>query len=211
AMPRGGRLSIASRDAELKPDFARRHSDLQPGRYVLVTITDSGQGMDDDTKAHVFEPFFTTKGPGKGPGLGLAMAYGFVKQSGGHIEVESQLGRGTSFKIYLPRAEQASSSAVPARDRPGIPRGAETILLVEDEPAVRNLSRLVLQSCGYTVLEAQDGEEAVAVAQQYTGPIHVLVTDVVMPRMNGLQLAKQLAQSRPDVRILFMSGYTDEA
>jgi two-component system, cell cycle sensor histidine kinase and response regulator CckA len=174
-------------------------------------VRDSGQGMDDVTRAQIFEPFFTTKRAGQGTGLGLAMVYGFVKQSGGHVEVRSELGRGTTFTLYLPRAEAAAHPPRPAPelDRPST--GAETVLLVEDEASVRRLSARVLRSRGYTVLEASDGEEAERIAVEHPGPIHVVLTDLVMPRMSGGQLAGVLARIRPRLRILFMSGYTDEA
>ncbi len=211
AMPLGGRLIIETQNAEVDEATAQTHADVRPGRYVLMTVRDTGHGMDEATRARVFEPFFTTKEVGKGTGLGLAMVYGFVKQSGGHVEVESEVGRGTAFKVYLPRAEAAGPSA---RSSPNVleaPRGSETVLLVEDEDSVRTLSRLVLQSSGYTVLEARDGQEGLRVAQQHPGPIHVLVTDLVMPRMSGRQLADVVSQARPGVRVLFLSGYTDEA
>jgi len=211
AMPKGGRLIIRTHNAELDEDYAARHPEVKPGRYVAVFVNDSGQGMDAATRARIFEPFFTTKGIGKGTGLGLAMVYGFVKQSGGHIEVASELGHGTTFMLYLPCAEETRPSALASLDLLTIPRGTETVLLVEDEEAVRSLSRLVLQSSGYTVLEARDGQEAVWVAQQHQGPIHILVTDLVMPRMSGRQLADLFAQARPNVRVLFISGHTDEA
>jgi len=211
AMPQGGRLIIETHNAELDEGYAEQHPEVRPGRYVLVAVTDSGQGVDEATRTRIFEPFFTTKQPGKGTGLGLAMVYGFVKQSGGHIEVYSELGHGTTLKVYLPRAEDATPSVESARAPLEKPRGTETVLLVEDEDAVRALSRLVLQSSGYTVLEARDGQEAVWVAQQHQGPIHILVTDLVMPRMSGRQLADLLAKTMPRMRILFMSGYTDEA
>ncbi|MBI3411063.1 MAG: PAS domain S-box protein [Planctomycetes bacterium] len=210
AMPQGGRLIIETHNAELDEDYAERHPEVRPGRYVLVTVSDTGQGMDEATKARIFEPFFTTKGPGKGTGLGLAMVYGFVKQSGGHVEMSSEWGHGTTFTVYLPRAEETTPSAKMFPDVPRVSKGAETVLLVEDEDAVRTLSRLVLQSNGYTVLEARDGLEAIRVAQRHQGPIHILVTDLVMPRMSGRQLADLLAQARPHARVLFMSGYTDE-
>jgi PAS domain S-box-containing protein len=211
AMPQGGRLILSTHNAELDEDYAKRHPGVRPGRYVLVAVRDSGQGMDEATRAHLFEPFFTTKEPGRGTGLGLAMVYGFVQQSGGHIEVESELGHGTTFKVYLPRAQETTPAPGSSPDPLEIPQGTETVLLVEDEEAVRTLTRLVLQSSGYTVLEAWDGQDAVQVAQQYPGPIHLLVTDLVMPRMSGRQLAGLLTPSRPRLRILFMSGYTDEA
>jgi nitrogen-specific signal transduction histidine kinase/CheY-like chemotaxis protein len=210
AMPQGGRLVIETRDADLDEGHAAGLPEVRPGRYVLVSVSDTGQGMDEATRARIFEPFFTTKGPGKGTGLGLAMVYGFVKQSGGHVEVASEPGRGATFNVYLPRAEETVPWARSAQGLLTVPQGTETVLVVEDEDAVRNLARLTLQSNGYTVLEARDGYEAVWVAQQHPGPIHILVTDLVMPRMSGRQLADLLARARPQTRILFMSGHTDE-
>jgi two-component system cell cycle sensor histidine kinase/response regulator CckA len=210
AMPQGGRLTIETRNAELDEDYAERHSEVRPGHYVLVAVSDTGHGMDEATKARIFEPFFTTKEVGKGTGLGLAMVYGFVKQSEGHVEVQSEGGHGTTLKVYLPRAEATVPSA---KSLPGllkVPTGTETVLLVEDEDAVRALSRLILQSSGYTVLEARDGQEGAWVAQQHPGPIHLLVTDLVMPRMSGRRLAEVLTEAWPHLRVLFLSGYTDE-
>ena len=211
AMPHGGRLIIETRNVELGEDDSTHQRDVRPGGYVLVAVTDSGLGIDPVAKARIFEPFFTTKGPGKGTGLGLAMVYGFVKQSGGHIEVYSEAGLGTVFKVYLPRADQDSAAARPAAADVEAPKGQETVLLVEDEAGVRNLSRYVLEKNGYTVLEASDGQEALAVAGRHDGAIQLLVTDVVMPGMSGRQLANALCQVRPATRVLFMSGYTDEA
>ncbi|HEV8582940.1 MAG TPA: PAS domain S-box protein [Thermoanaerobaculia bacterium] len=210
AMPQGGRLTIETRNVELDESHAERYPEVGPGRYLLLAVTDTGHGMDEATRARIFEPFFTTKGPGKGTGLGLAMVYGFVKQSGGHVEAYSEVGRGTTFKVYLPADEVTASTAKSSPDSLEIPKGTETLLLVEDEDSVRAFSRLVLQSSGYTVLEARDGQEGVWVAQQHPGPIHLLVTDLVMPRMSGRQLADLLARTRPHLRILFMSGYTGE-
>jgi two-component system, cell cycle sensor histidine kinase and response regulator CckA len=210
AMPQGGRLSIQIQNADLDDAYAAQRSDVRPGGYVLVAVRDSGIGMDDATKLRIFEPFFTTKEPGKGTGLGLAMVYGFVKQSGGHIEVYSERGYGTAFKIYLPRADEALLPT-PAPVGLTIPKGTETVLLVEDEDAVRTLSKLVLQSNGYTVLEARDGQEAIWIARQHHDRIHILVTDLVMPRMSGREVADLLTRAKPHLRVLFMSGYTDEA
>jgi two-component system, cell cycle sensor histidine kinase and response regulator CckA len=211
AMPHGGRLIIETRNIELGEDDSTHQREVRPGGYVLVAVTDSGLGIDPVAKARIFEPFFTTKGPGKGTGLGLAMVYGFVKQSGGHIEVYSEPGLGTVFKVYLPRADQDTDAARPASADVEAPKGKETVLLVEDEAGVRNLSRYVLEKNGYTVLEAGHGQEALAVAERHDGAIHLLVTDVVMPGMSGRQLANALCQVRPATRVLFMSGYTDEA
>ena len=211
AMPQGGRLAIETRNAELDADYAGGRADVLPGQYVLVSVSDSGHGMDEETRRQIFEPFFTTKEMNKGTGLGLAMVYGFVKQSGGHIDVSSEVGKGTTFEIYLPRAREGERAAATAPAALASPMGSETILLVEDEDAVRTLARRVLQSGGYTVLEARDGQEAIWIAQQHPAPIHLLVTDVVMPRMSGLQVAEYLVRARPSVRILFISGYADAA
>jgi PAS domain S-box-containing protein len=211
AMPAGGQLTIETRNALLDEEYVAQHPDARPGRYVVIAVRDNGGGMDPATQARVFEPFFTTKGPGKGTGLGLAMVYGFVKQSGGHIEVASEVGRGTTFKVYLPRTDETVRSRRLPEDAVALPGGTETILLVEDQDAVRTFARRVLLAGGYTVLEARDGEEALGVAQQYTAPIHLLLTDVVMPRMSGPQLAELLARDRPGLRVLFVSGYADEA
>jgi PAS domain S-box-containing protein len=210
AMPSGGRLTIETRNVELDEGDVEQHPDARPGRHVLVAVSDSGHGMDAATQARIFEPFFTTKGPSRGTGLGLAMVYGFVKQSGGHIEVESVAGFGTTFKVYLPRTDETVPSGRSSQDRVTIPGGTETILLVEDQDAVRTFARHVLLAAGYTVLEARDGDEAFWVAQQRQGPIHLLVTDVVMPRMSGRQLADLLARDRPETRVLFMSGHADD-
>jgi two-component system, cell cycle sensor histidine kinase and response regulator CckA len=211
AMPSGGRLTMETRNAELSEDYAGQQPDARPGQYVLVAVSDTGHGMDAATRARIFEPFFTTKRPGRGTGLGLAMVYGFVKQSGGHVVAESELGRGTTFKIYLPRTDEAVSSGRASQDCLILPKGTETILLVEDQDAVRTFARHVLLDAGYTVLQARDGVEAFRVAQQCQDPIHLLLTDVIMPRMSGPQLAELLAPDRPGMRVLFMSGYADEA
>ena len=211
AMPAGGRLIIETSQVDLDEDYVSRHTDVRPGLYCLVAITDTGHGMDAATKARVFEPFFTTKPPGKGTGLGLAMVYGFVKQSGGHVEVYSEPDVGTTFKVYLPCVQEAPATSKDAATSPGIARGTETVLLVEDEDAVRALSKLVLQSHGYTVLEARDGQEGLRVAREHRDPIHLLITDLVMPRMGGRQLADELAPERPELRVLFVSGYSDQA
>jgi two-component system cell cycle sensor histidine kinase/response regulator CckA len=210
AMPEGGRLSIETSNRVIDQEYAERYQDVRPGRYICVTVRDTGQGIDESTRGQVFEPFFTTKGPGKGTGLGLAMVYGFVKQSGGHIEVDSETGAGSVFRVYLPTTSDslptATSEAEPAR----VGGGTETVLLAEDEPAVRQLAGLLLQSHGYTVLEAIDGYHAIAIANAHPRRIDLLLTDLVMPGMSGRQLADTLTRSRPDVRVLFMSGYTDE-
>ncbi len=210
AMPRGGGIIIETSNVEVDAEHAARHADLKPGSYVRVSVADSGVGMDEETRVRVFEPFFTTKGVNEGTGLGLAMVYGFVVQSGGHVEVHSQPGVGTTFVIHLPRAGGVVAPRA-TRDPPRVAGGQETILLVEDEDSVRRLVRRMLRRGGYTVLEAGDGEEALAVAERHAGRIDLVVTDLVMPRMSGRELAASLATLRPDARILFMSGYTDEA
>jgi PAS domain S-box-containing protein len=209
AMPAGGTLLIRARNVELDESFCRNHPGVQPGPYAELTLRDTGRGMDQTVKAHLFEPFFTTKEPGKGTGLGLATVYGIVKQTGGHVEMESELGRGTTCTVYWPGAERAA----PTLEQETIPetRGRETVLLAEDEVGVRDLTRLVLRSNGYTVLEAADGPAALALAERHPGPIHLLVTDVVMPLMSGPQLAQRLRVPRPGVKVLYLSGYPDEA
>ncbi|AMV25356.1 Blue-light-activated protein [Gemmata sp. SH-PL17] len=210
AMPAGGRLTIELRNVELDESYTRTHSDARPGRYVLLAVTDSGSGMDAATMARIFEPFFSTKGE-HGTGLGLATLHGIVKQSGGHVGVYSEVGQGTTFKVYLPRTEQGPVAPKSRVLQQSMPKGGETLLLVEDEDGVRALARHVLRGCGYTVLEARDGIEALRVAGEHRGRIHLLLTDVVMPRMNGRQLAERLAELVPSIQVLFLSGYTDDA
>jgi PAS domain S-box-containing protein len=211
AMPQGGRLTITTANVVLDAGYAGEHIDVVTGRYILLTIGDTGVGMDAAVQEHLFEPFFTTKGPGKGTGLGLATCYGIIKQHGGYILPYSELGSGTLMKVYLPRVD-ASLDPLPLAEAPPNPRGDETILLVEDEPAVRDLAMRVLRSQGYTVLEAGDGIEALQfAAQQPDARIDLLVTDVVMPRMGGAALAEQLSVIRPGMKVLFTSGYTEDA
>jgi CheY-like chemotaxis protein len=179
---------------------------------VLLAVSDTGHGMDASIKARIFEPFFTTKEPGKGTGLGLAMVYGFIKQSSGHIAVYSEPGRGTTFKLYLPHARGVGAVVPSSPGLAGLPRGNETILLVEDEDGVRAFVRHLLQICGYTVLEASHGTEALKIVEEHCGPIHLLITDVVMPQgMGGPQVAAGVASRCPEVSVLFVSGYTDDA
>ncbi len=209
AMPTGGHLAMSTANIVLDEDYALEPIDLPPGEYVLLTVRDSGIGMSDQVKAHLFEPFFTTKEVGKGTGLGLATVFGIVKQSGGHVEVFSEEGQGTSFNIYLPRTAAPAPEPLGRAGAAPIPRGTETILLVEDDIHVRELARRILQRQGYTLLEARDGQEALRLPASYSGPIHLLLTDVVMPGMSGKTVAEQLAQTHPSVKILFMSGYAD--
>lgn len=212
AMPQGGKLAIETANIDWDHGSAYSHVGLKPGPYVMLAVSDSGQGMDEETKAHIFEPFFTTKEQGRGTGLGLAMVHGIVSQSQGHIWVYSEPGHGSVFKIYLPRVEKPalSVSSAPASTRSLV--GSETILLVEDEDKVRELAQRVLTQYGYTVLEASHGAEAMQICERYTGPIDLLVTDVVMPGgMSGLQLAERLQTHRPGTSVLYMSGYIDRA
>ncbi|HUF75334.1 MAG TPA: ATP-binding protein [Longimicrobiales bacterium] len=210
AMPTGGRLIIETGNVELSAAYAARHVGFQAGSFVMLAVSDNGQGMDADTRTRIFEPFFTTKETGKGTGLGLATVHGVVNQSGGHILVYSEPGHGTTFKIYLPRvdAPKPARRAVALAD---VRRGAETLLLVEDEEDVRELARDVLLESGYTVLEAATSEEAVRICEEHEAPISLLLSDVVMPKVSGPQLAKRLLELRPELEVLYMSGYTDEA
>jgi PAS domain S-box-containing protein len=211
AMPDGGHLTIETANMVLDEDYAARHLDVQPGRYVVLAVSDDGVGISDEVKAHLFEPFFTTKGSGKGTGLGLATVFGIVKGSDGHIWCYSEVGQGTTFKIYLPAIQSAAASAVRREELGGLRGGSETILLVEDDPSVRELTARVLRQQGYTVLAASNGDEALRLAREHRQPIHLLLTDVVMPGLSGRALIKQLAQIYPGLKTLFMSGYTDDA
>jgi len=211
AMPDGGRLLIETANVDLDEDYALHHRDVKPGRYVMLAVTDSGTGMPDSVKDHLFEPFFTTKEPGKGTGLGLATVHGIVKQSGGHIGVYSEVGRGSTFKVYLPRIDVPPDAPRADEERSGGLRGSETILLIEDEAVVRKLARTVLANAGYKVLEARRGEEALLLAEKYPGSIHLALSDLIMPGMNGMELARRLEPIKPGLRTVFMSGYTDAA
>ena len=210
AMPTGGKLTIETGNVEHDPAFARGHGAAAVRQFVMLAVTDTGVGMDEATKARIFEPFFTTKEPGKGTGLGLATVYGIVQQSGGFIWVYSEPGHGTTFKIYLPRVDAPAEGVAVTAVAP-VGRGTETVLLAEDAAAVRAVARQVLERQGYTVLEAPDGELALHLAQRHSGPIHLLLTDVVMPGMSGRQLADRLAPARPDMKVLYASGYTDDS
>jgi len=210
AMPRGGALTIETRNAELDGHSTSTRAAIKPGKYVALVVGDIGSGMDTETLAHLFEPFFTTKAQGQGTGLGMATVSSIVKQSGGAIEVSSELGKGTSVKVYLPRFDQAAApeTEVVLAKAAG---GSETILLVEDEDQVRNLVRDTLRREGYKVLDAPNPAEARRIAGAHQGPIHLLIADVVMPKEGGRELAAGLVPRRPAMKVLFMSGYTDQA
>ena len=211
AMAGFGRLTVETANAQLDAAYARHHVDVRPGPHVMLAVSDTGVGMTLETQANIFEPFFTTKAPGNGTGLGLSMVYGIVKQSGGHIWLYSEPGRGTTFKIYLPRVIAPVEAIPPVTHWSALPQGTETVLLVEDEPEVRWLVRDMLQRLGYTVMEARHGIEALVLSTQHPEPIHLLVTDVVMPQMSGREIAEQLRSEHPETKVLFMSGYTDDA
>lgn len=209
AMPQGGRLRLATATVDIDEAWAHRHSPMPAGRYVRLTVSDTGVGIPPETQARIFEPFFTTKARGKGTGLGLATVYGIVKQSEGFIWVESEVGRGTTFQVYLPAVREQVAAAVLIPRLEAISGGTQTILLAEDDGAVRRLARDVLAKQGYTVLDARDGDEALETARQYQGSIHLLIADVVMPGLSGRDLAERLAETRPAVRVLYTSGYTE--
>jgi len=211
-MPHGGRLTLATANVHLDSCYAQLHPPLPPGPYVVLTVSDTGVGMDAETKARVFEPFFTTKEQGKGTGLGLATVYGIVKQSGGFIWVYSEPGEGTVFKITMPRLD--ASAVVEEEEVVSVgrlPTGTETVLLVEDETRVRELLRGALERRGYRVLAAGSGEDALGLMSVHGGPLHLLVTDVVMPGMRGTELASRLGSLHPQLRVLHISGYADDA
>jgi len=211
AMPDGGKLTLETENVDLDEAYANEHKPLQPGRYVMLAVSDTGTGMNLETQTHIFEPFFTTKEVGKGTGLGLSMVYGIVKQSGGYIWVYSELDHGTTFKIYFPRVDQVAEGAAAAKRPPDAQRGTETILLVEDDAQLRQLASSVLAHCGYKVLPASGPQEGLALCRENHRDIHLLVTDVVMPGMNGRQLAEQVKQISPLTKVLYVSGYTSNA
>jgi two-component system, cell cycle sensor histidine kinase and response regulator CckA len=211
AMPEGGKLTIETRDVELDEKYGRAHADVTPGFYVMLAVSDTGIGMTKEVQSRIFEPFFTTKENGKGTGLGLSTVYGIIKQSKGNIWVYSEPGKGTTFKIYLPWVEKTAPMRKNSMREVQIPHGSETVLAVEDEEMVRNIVLKSLTKYGYKVLAAPDGEEALRICKRHEGPIHLILTDVVMPGISGKEIARQAKELRPDLKVLFMSGYTDNA
>jgi two-component system cell cycle sensor histidine kinase/response regulator CckA len=210
AMPAGGKLTVQSADITVRQNLSEHHF-IQPGRYAVISVSDTGHGMDAETQSRIFEPFFTTKEKGKGTGLGLSTVYGIVKQSNGYVFAQSELGAGTTFHVYLPRVEEFAEEQNPVKSQPNETGGCETVLLVEDEESVRELVRITLTSRGYKVLEAENGERGLQIAEDYKEPIDILITDVVMPGIGGRDLAKKLLALRPTVSVLYLSGYTEDA
>jgi CheY-like chemotaxis protein len=215
AMPEGGRLTVQTSNIILDEGFVKSNVGSRAGPHVLLVVSDNGTGMNPETREQIFDPFFTTKEAGRGTGLGLAVVYGIVKQSKGYITVYSEVGHGTTFRIYLPTEERAAerpaASVSASAARSPSPGGTETILLVEDDPAVRGLANAILRDKGYAVLAPQHPAEAEQICAQHPGPIHLLLTDLVMPGMNGRELARRAAALRPQIKVLYMSGYTDDA
>jgi two-component system cell cycle sensor histidine kinase/response regulator CckA len=210
AMPKGGKVVIETANTDLDEAYASQHVGLRPGAYVMLSVSDTGGGMNDETSSHIFEPFFTTKESGKGTGLGLSTVYGIVKQSGGHITVESAVGAGTTFRIYVPLVRAAAEEAYVTPQSPIEQSGGETILVVEDETTLRRLLCLSLERRGYKVYAARDGTEAMEIFRQQPGAIHLVVSDIVMPHMDGIELKRRATAQRADVKFLFMSGYSEE-
>jgi nitrogen-specific signal transduction histidine kinase/FixJ family two-component response regulator len=212
AMPNGGKLTLETANVSFDQESVDRNPELKPGDYVMLAITDTGAGMSQEVKARAFEPFFSTKGAGQGTGLGLSTCYGIIKQSGGHISVYSEPARGATFKVYLPQVEQPTKSPIRRLDPPDLPRGTETILLVEDDPALREMAATLLRRLGYTILAAANGIEALSLKRQRDiGHIDLLFTDVVMPHMSGKELSERVRALYPRTRILFTSAYTENA
>ncbi len=211
AMPQGGSLIIETTSVDLDAGYALSHPDARPGPHVLLAVSDNGSGMSAETLSHVFEPFFTTKDPGKGTGLGLATVYGIVQQNGGHLAVYSEVGRGTSFKIYLPRVEEPAAEATPPTRGAHPTTGTETVLLIEDEEPLRDVILDQLSYGGYNVISGHSAAAALEAAEAHVGPIHLVITDVVMPNTSGREAVKRVRASRPDIRVIFMSGYTSTA
>jgi len=211
AMPQGGQLTVETNQVYLDKTYTDSHMSIPAGRYVMLAVSDTGTGMDAETRRRVFEPFFTTKEQGKGTGLGLSTVYGIVKQTGGHLWVYSEVGQGTTFKVYLPFADKATTDLPEVTNTPELLRGLETVLLVEDEEIVRNLCCEILKESGYQVHVASNGEEACRICAEESGTIELMVTDVVMPRMSGRELAERATALRPDMSVLYISGYTDDS
>jgi signal transduction histidine kinase/CheY-like chemotaxis protein len=210
AMPNGGALTIATDNADLSAEHADRHLGAAPGKYIMLAVTDTGTGMTKEVQQRLFEPFYTTKGAGKGTGLGLATVHGIVKQLGGDVYVYSEVGHGTTFKVYFPYLTTTPETVAVAPEHREAPRGSETILLAEDDDALRSLGARVLGAFGYKVLVARTGAEALRIVASHDGPIDLVATDVVMPEMSGSQLVAEVLKARPGIRVLFMSGYTDD-
>jgi CheY-like chemotaxis protein len=210
-MPEGGKLTIETANVTLDEGYLAHHPDAQVGPHVMLAVSDTGIGMDEETQARIFEPFFTTKEEGKGTGLGLPTVYGIAKQSGGNIHVYSESGVGTTFRVYLPRVEKEAAPMPEHTATDEALKGSETILLVEDEELVRELMVEVLEGRGYELLAAANGAEALAICEQHEGRIDLMVTDVVMPGMSGVELAAQARQVKPDMEVLYLSGYTNSA
>jgi CheY-like chemotaxis protein len=213
AMPDGGRLTIELADKVLDEEYARTNVEVTAGAYLMLAVSDTGHGMPPDVAAKAFEPFFTTKPEGKGTGLGLSMVYGFVKQSAGHVKIYSEPGHGTTVRLYLPKATEAEiSHAEQIETFVEVPRGSATVLVIEDEAAVREIASTALRGCGYNVLEAADGEEALRVFNAHTGRVDLLLSDVVLPgKVRARDMVEQITSVRPDVRVLYMSGYSENA
>jgi len=210
AMPAGGKLTIETSNVQFDEEYAVQHASTQLGPHVMLAVTDTGCGMDAKTKAHMFEPFFTTKEFGKGTGLGLSTVYGIVRQSGGSIWVYSELGIGTSFKIYLPCVDEALEIVSPNDKVEKVVVGSQTILIVEDDAALLQITHRSLEEVGYAILTARSPREAMDISESHTGPIHLMVTDVVLPEMSGVKLASHLSGPRPKMKVLYVSGYTDD-
>jgi CheY-like chemotaxis protein len=210
-MPSGGKLIIETSSVDLDDGYVRGHTGANPGSYVKLSMSDTGIGMNQEVRGHIFEPFFTTKEVGRGTGLGLATVYGIVKQSGGNIWVYSEPGLGTTFSIYLPRIKEATKTASAAAAGAEYPEGSGKVLLVEDDGAVRSLMSVILEDCGYAVVEASNGEEGLEIFSNHQSAIDLIITDVVMPRMSGKEMAERIQATRPEMKVLFVSGYTQIA
>ncbi|MGO9567735.1 MAG: ATP-binding protein [Desulfomonilaceae bacterium] len=210
AMPNGGKITIETSNVLLDEEYAKAHPDVEAGSYVMFAVSDSGQGIESETMTLIFDPFFTTKEKGVGTGLGLATVYGIVKQHRGHVGVSSEVGRGTTFQVYLPRVLDQSETVHETQSAEAKPQGKETVLVVEDDEIVRNLAAEVLDTLGYSTLSARDPERALAISRSHEGPIHLLLTDVVLPQMDGRSLFKSLSASRPEMKVLYISGYTED-